>query len=54
MRIRWTVGPIVLFDITVFDVERQEDKPDVVVVHHYQDDEDEEKKNDPGDMFGGN
>lgn len=49
MRLQFTLGRMVVFDFTMFEIAEPEDKPDVVVVHHYSDDEDDDK---PDDIFG--
>ena len=55
MRIRWTVGQVVLVDVTLFEMTTPENEPEVIVVHHYHDEEEDSsgKTDDPGDLFGG-
>jgi hypothetical protein len=59
MRLLWTIGPLTIFDVTLFNIESEptrviESSGDVVVVHHYHDEEDEDGPSQEGpDLFGG-
>jgi len=51
MRFLLTFGRLVLFDVTMFQIQETHEDPDVVVVHHYNED-DEDKPDGPTDFFG--
>lgn len=53
MRLLWTIGRMVLLDLTLFAIHDEDTDPDVVVVHHYNtEDDDEEDREGPPDIFG--
>lgn len=55
MRFLWTIGPLTVFDFTLFHIDTNViESDDVVVVHHYHDSESEEDGEQGGpDLFGG-
>lgn len=57
MRIQISLGPLVLFDLTLFrtEVPAVPNGPQFILMHHKEDDDDDDddRREGPGDMFGG-
>jgi hypothetical protein len=52
MRFIWTIGPLTIFDFTLFRVDVESSEEDVIVVRHYYEGEEEEGQQDGPDLFG--
>lgn len=47
MRFLFTIGRLVVWDFTLFEIKDEAEEPDVIVVHHHEEDDNGEP-----DLFG--
>lgn len=51
MTFKFTIGRLIIFDFTLFEIRDEESEDTVIVRHHYVNDEDETNGDGP-DLFG--